>query len=366
MPAGGGAGAALYAQRKRTATPKGRVTTTQSSPWKTTYLGSSANSPNNPWEHATPEWGQARNYLTQTFGSDFTNKSPALQNLAIKQLYGTGGAPQTPQWPQMPGSPGSGYRGGGGGGGGGAAGPAGMSQEQLDWYLAQIARGRPQDLTQTQLDLPDPAQYLGQFNTAGYDTARQGIGAGIEGIRNRGNQAFDTAVGELNQYRNPYAGGLQTQNPDQYAAMERMARANNATGALGQVAGEGVQADRAMANTLAMLAGSDQARQAANLRATEADRRMMDTNLGLEGNLLNLGVNMAQAKGQNAWDQMLRQAQLEAANQETAQNWTRGNTVGDTNVANRNAWNQNILQTLMQMIGAGPGLTMPANFGGFA
>lgn len=291
-------------------------------------------------------------------------RTPSMLKQIAAEFGGAAGSNVNPFANQNLGG-GGGY--GGGGGGGGAAGPAGLDQASLDWLLAQIGRGRPQDLGFNPLDLPDPAQFLGQFDTAAYNTARQGIGTGIEAIRGRGNQAFDTAVGELNRYQNPYAGGLQTQNPDQYAAMERMARANNATGALGQVAGEGVQADRAFANAMALLAGNDQSRQAANLRATEADRRMMDTNLGLEGNMLNLGVNMAQAKGQTAWDQMLRQAQLEAANQESAQNWTRGNTVGDTNVANRNAWNQSILQTLMQLVGAkAPDVTLPANFGGFA
>ena len=296
-----------------------------------------------------PEWRNAQGY------------QQTRMNNALQDAYtGAGGYPQLPG--QMPVNYGSGGRGGGGGGGGG--GVAGLDQATLDWLFGQLGQGRPQNLQQTMLDLPDPAQYLGKFDTSAYDTARQGITSGLSAVQQRANTAYANALNELQQYRNPYAGGLQQVNPDLLASQQAMAQANGSMGQLQQSVGEGAQADRAMSNALALLAGNDQARQAANLRATAADQQMTEQNLGIEGNLLNLGVNMGQAKGQTAWDQMLRQAQLEAANQEVAQNWQRGNTVSDTNVANRNQWNQGLMQTLLSIIGArAPGTTLPTDTG---
>ena len=290
--------------------------------------------------------------------------SPAEQ-AAIQMQVRTGSAgATTPQNPYL-GRTGSGGR-GGGGGGGGAAGEAGLDQATLDWLFAQMGRGRPQDLTYNPLDLPDPSKFFGQFDTSLYDQAGQGVNTGIEAMRARGNTAFDNALAEAGRYTNPYAGGMQTVNPDHMAAMQRMAAANDAMGQLQQTVGEGAQADRAFGNVYALMAANDEARQAANLRAINADRQMMDTNLGLEGNMLNLGVNMARAKGKSAWDQMLAQLGFDTATQEASANWQRQNTVGDTNVGNRNAWNSGLMQTLLSIVGAkAPSATLPADVGGF-
>jgi hypothetical protein len=312
-----------------------------------------------------PGTSPAIDYLYENF-SGFGNTPGYLRGRMANELWqadtATGGYPSLSGLTPM--GPGGGGR--GGGGGGGAAAPTGLDQATLDWLFGQMGMGKPQGLTYNPLDLPDPSQYFGKFDTSQYDVARQGVTSGIQGIRERGNQAFDAAQTELNQYQNPYGTGLQAHNPDQYAAMERMAQANNATGALADVAGQGVQADQAFGNVQALMAANDQARQAANLRALGGDRRMMDTNLGLEGNLLNLGVNMGQAKGQSAWDQMLKQLGFDTASQEAAQNWQRGNTVGDTNVTNRNQYNQGLMQTLLSIIGAkAPGTTLPTDTGGW-
>jgi peptidoglycan hydrolase-like protein with peptidoglycan-binding domain len=226
--------------------------------------------------------------------------------------------------------------------------------------------GKPKQLAQTQLDLPDPSQYY-KWDNSLYNQAREGVTSGIQGIRDRGNTAFDRAGVELAQYQNPYNGGLQTQNPDLQSAMQRMMSANGVNpGQVAQTNNEGIQADQAMRNTLAILAGTDQARQAANQRALAGDRTTFDQNLGLEGNMLNLGVNMSEAKGKNAFDQMLQGLMFDTAGQEATQNWQRGNTVSDTNIGNANTWNSGLMQTLLAMVGAkAPGTTLPAATGGF-
>jgi hypothetical protein len=130
---------------------------------------------------------------------------------------------------------------------------------------------------------------------------------------------------------------------------------------VGQTNNEGVQADRAMANSLAMLAGTDQARMAGNYRALAGDRQTFDQNMGIEGNNLNLGVNMAEAKGKGAFDQRLQDAMFQTAGTEAMQNWTRRNTVGDTNVGTNNQWNQDTLNAFMQLVGGvAPGVNLPA------
>ncbi len=248
------------------------------------------------------------------------------------------------QQPQSPGYPG--YGGGGGGGGGG--GPAGMTQEMFDYLASILGKGKPQDLAYNPLDLPDPSQTM-KWDPTQYGVARQGVASGIEGIRNRGNTAFDQAQGELARYQNPFESGLRTNNPDLQNAMARMMAANGVNPSqVGATSEEGVQADRAMQNALAMLAGVDQARAAGNLRALQGDRTTFDQNLGLEANNLNLGVNMAEARGKTAFDQRLQDAMMEAANQEAMQNWQRQNAVGDTNVNQQNQWNADILKTYLQ------------------
>jgi hypothetical protein len=305
-------------------------------------------------------------YLDQTMPG-WRNSTENQQAWALKALYeGAQGAQGMPQLPAMtPMGPGGGGRGGGGGGGGAAA-ATGLDQATLDWLFGQLGQGRPQQLQQQMLDLPDPSQYFGAFNTQPYDVARQGVQQGIEGVRGRANTAYDAAQQAMQGYMNPYGNGLQQVNPNLYDSMGGMAAANNAYGQLHQTAGEGVQADRAFGNVQALMAANDQRRQQANQQALMGDRATTEQNLGLEGNLLNLGVNMSQAKGQNAWDQMLKQLGFDTATQEAAQNWQRGNTVGDTNVANRNQWNQGLMQTLLSIVGAkAPGTTLPTDTGGW-
>lgn len=299
-----------------------------------------------------PNFGTSEGYL----------RGRAINALQDASMNSFGGYPQLPG--QMPMGPGGGGR--GGGGGGGAAGPQGLDQATLDWLLGQLGMGKPQGLAYNPLDLPDPKQFFGNFDTSLYDQASQGVNQGIEGIRGRANTAYDAAQQALQNYINPFAGGSQQMNPDYNAAFGAMAAANDAGGQLNQTVGEGAQADRAFANAQALLAGNDQARQAANLRALAGDRTTTEQNLGLEGNMLNLGVNMAKAKGKSAWDQMLAQLGFDTATTEAGQNWSRQNTVGDTNVANRNQYNQSILPLLLQLVGAkAPGTTLPADTGGW-
>lgn len=258
----------------------------------------------------------------------------------------------------MANNPGSGNRGGGGGGGGGGA--AGLDQATFDWLMAQL-QNKPGEVGYRPLDLPDPSQYM-HWDPSQYGVARQGVTSGLAGVQERANTAYDQAQGELQRYQNPFAAGVQTTNPAMDDAMRRMAEQQGAMPALNAVEGQGVQADKAFGNMLALLSGNDQARQAANLRALAGDRRTTEQNLGLEGNMLNLGVNMAEARGKTAFDQALQQAMYGAAGQEATSNWSRQNDVEATNVAARNAWLQNTLQQLLGLVGQkAPGTALPGD-----
>lgn len=262
------------------------------------------------------------------------------------QLRGQGVQQTQPIFPQLPGSPGSGRSGGGGGGGG----PAGIDQATFDWLMAQL-QNKPAMISYRDLDLPDPSQYM-KWDPTLFNTTRQGLTSGLAGIQQRADTEYDRALGELNRYVNPYAAGPTQANSDYAARFGAMAQANDAMGQMQQTVGEGAQADRAFGNVFALMSANDQARQAANLRALEGDRRTTAQNLGLEGNLLNLGVNMAEARGKTSFDQALQRAMFDTASQEAMQNYTRRNEVEAGNVGTLNAWQQNVLNQILGLVGS--------------
>lgn len=299
-----------------------------------------------------PEWRNAQGYQQTRMAN------------TLWDADNQGGYPTLPSMTPLS-SGGGGYGGGGGGGGGG--GPTGLDQATLDWILAQLAKGKPQDLTSTPLDLPDPKDYFGAYDTSGFDTARKGVTAGIQGIRDRGTTAINNARDLLSSYKNPYATGLLTTTPSLQNQVGGMMSANGVDPAsVGQTQSEGALGDDSMRRAMQMYAATDERRQQDNLMANRGDLNVMNQNVDLENLMLMLGIDMGQQKGQSAWDQMLKQAGYDAATTEASQNWQRGNAVGDTNVGNKNTWNSGLMQTLLSIIGSkGEGTTLPDNIGAF-
>lgn len=290
---------------------------------------------------------------------EWRNTPGGHQTAIANSLWGPTTGYNNPSFPSSGGGGGGGGgRGGGGGGGGGAA---GLDQATLDWLMGAVGRGAPTDVAFRPIDLADPSQYYQPFDTSAYDTARAGVAQGIADMRTRAGTAYDAAGAELAQFKNPYAQGAWAQNPDIASRFNAMFAANNApTSLMDETRNEGIQADSAFGNVQALMAGNEQARQAANLRALAGDRRMTDLNLGLEGNTLNLGVNTAQGKAKSAYDQMLADARYQADQQERLANWQRENQVSDTNAGARNTWNQDMLSTLLGIVGQrAPGTTLP-------
>lgn len=199
-----------------------------------------------------------------------------------------------------PGGTTSGGRRGGGGYGGGMAATAGIDQGTYDYLLGLINKNRPKNFTMD----PYVAPEFYDFDTSMYDQARTGLDEGIAADRQYGMGAFADARTELEQYQNPFDPDTVYTDPGISDAMRRMIEANDGLGmdeALRQdaIAGE---ADRAMENTLALLAGVDQQRQASNLRALAGDERGFNERLDAAARNLGLNIDLAQGRAKSAYD----------------------------------------------------------------
>ena len=315
---------------------------------------------------ATSPWN-----VDRTTGVDYTPMSTKDKdyydgNIAARvAAYRDNKASTAPTFPTtMP--PFGGYPTGGGGGGGGA--PAPDYSQWGGWAAAT----RPSTLKATDLDLPEYQQVAPRaWDTSQYDAARTGVAGGIADARNIGNTAFDRQLAEYRAMRNPYTQGPRTTNPgvDPRLLASMQAWGGAGSGGAAQAYGEGVQADQAMGSVYDLLASGQDQYQQGLMRSTAGDRMQLDQRLGGEERMLNLGIQMAQARAKAEYDKEVWALGKEAADRnyearmaEASANWTRRNTVDDTNVATGNAWNQNVLNTILSMIASGgKGIPAPGN-----
>jgi hypothetical protein len=356
------------AAQKRKAAATTKKTTTSYNPLggetdRTGYVAGSINKPQSgigghssvgaPYAGATQQYN-ARTGQYYWGGGNDTTTSPAL-----------------PPW-SPPGGPGGGggYGGGGGGGGGGGAPPIDTGS-----IMALLGR-RPQqqtwqDYQWQDVDLPDyQAQEFYAFDPTQYNQARTGLQQGIAADTATGNQAYADANTELSQYQNPFANRAYTQNQPMDAAMQRMMQANGAT-ADQATTNQGVQADAAFGNVLALLGGAAQNNQASSLRALGGDQRRFQESLANQGRNMGLGIDMAQARAQEQYNKDKWQYGVEVADrkyqatmQEIMANNQGRNQVGmannqglnqtnQANVQGGNEFDANALQTLIQLISGG-------------
>lgn len=294
------------------------------------------------------------------YGNNPEQQSWGRTETAAYRDYLNNGAPQ---WPTTM-APTGGYpTGGGGGGGGGSAAP------DYSAWGGWAAQTRPGMLTARDLDLPEYQQYAPRaWDPSQYDTARQGVASGIADARNIGNTAFDRQLAEYQAMRNPYTQGPRTSNPgvDPRLLASMQAWQGAGSGGAAQAYNEGVQADQAMGSVYDLLASGQDQYQQGLMRSTAGDRMQLDQRLGGEQRMLDLGINMAQARARAEYDKEVWALGKEAADRnyearmaEASANWTRRNTVDDANVATGNAWNQNVLNTILSMISSG-GTNIPA------
>jgi len=227
--------------------------------------------------------------------------------------------------------------------------------------MIRLIGKKPQSFNYTPLDLPDyNAPDFYDFDGTQYDLARQGLTEGIAAGRQSGNQTYDDARFELDQYQNPY-GNVQTTNPGVRDAMARMMQANGIDpNILSGVDAEGVQADRAFGNTQALLAGTADQRQASNQRALSGDQRRFNENLSGEERSMGLSIDMALARARSQYDKDLWQygkdeadRRYEIAVAEATANNQGVNSANQANTQAMNTWQQGAVNPLMELLLSG-------------
>lgn len=261
----------------------------------------------------------------------------------------------------------------GGGSGGGGGGAAGIGQDQLDWLAGLLGAGRPQQMTAgTPLALPDyNAPQMTPFDPSMYDNLRTQLGTAVASDKSAANTAYGDLTNYLNSnYTNAFNGPTaQTGNaPGQSQdAMRRMLEAQGQSGSLNQPArSDAGGADAAFGNLLAIL-GANQGQQQQN-KLANVGQQQAQTNRGYDMAQLqgNTGIGLQQGAAKTAWQQAADQRAYDSYNTNYAnqantatQNWQRGNTVSDTNVANANSYTNTELSALIALLPQLRGLNLP-------
>lgn len=332
------------------------------------------------WGQGTPTYQAYQSWLSPTrnqFQSPTTTS--ADWNDWYKAALGAGGGAGTQ--PIVPGvkkltSGGSGSRGGGGGGGGMVAPPT-LNQGQLDWYASMLKGATPGQLNFSALDLPDWNDVnITPFDTGLYDTMRGALGEAVTSDRSAASGAYDQLSNYLqSNYSNPYSSATYATSQNvpgaTQTAMQRMLAAQGQAPSMSnETYRQGQSADQAFGNVLSLLGSNEDVAQRNRLSAVMADRGTTNRALDMAALQGNTAIGLQQGQAKQAWqqradDRALLNAQQRAqlAQQEALANWTRQNEVGDTNVGNRNTYNQSILSALTnllpQLIAQGGTLNLP-------
>jgi len=325
--------------------------------------------------HAAEAGGAGTWYDPSTYSGQLAAANPNVKGITAKSspgqynslLFnymqgGSGSTGSTPnnKWTTYGGGGGGGR---GGGGGGGAAAPQ-LTQAQLDQLYALMRGAQPGSQTANQLDLPDYQAYQGAaFDPSMWQQLQGNLDTAVASDRAAAGQAYGDLTSYLNtNYRNAFAGGPQTTmgnapGMDQQA-MNRMLQAQNVNpNALGEQRNYAGGADQAFGNLLAILGGNEQQAQQNRLGNVQMDANTTNRALDMAALSGKTGIGLQQGQAQQAWKQRQddqafqewqnRQAALQ---QEAMQNWQRGNTVADTNLAAQNAWKQGNIQDLIALL----------------
>lgn len=282
-----------------------------------------------------PTGGQDTGYTTRdpaTGNSVFVNRDRSFQGEPL------GGLPYDPS---------GGNSNGGGVGGGGGVGAANMASimkllgRKPQQYAAPQAY-KWEDLNLGEYDAPA----FRQFDGSQYDMMRGGITEGLAADAAAGGAAYGDARTELSQYQNPFTDRQYSQNTGMPEAMQRMLAANDVSFDPAETA-QGVQADQAFGNVLALLGGTADQSQASSMRALGGDERRFNESLASQGRTMNLGVDMAKAKALEAYEQekwqygeSVARANYETRMQQAMTNNTGRNQTGQANTQQANETNQ--------------------------
>lgn len=308
-----------------------------------------------------PKTGQL-NYPTRYGGStgiypSFTTYGGVNFDSAPGSTYGGNTNPYPTFNPNGGGGGGGGGRGGGGGGGGGAPVP------DYSAIMALLNR-KPQQYEWKDMGFtPYEGTGFYDFNGEQFARARSGLTDAISADRSAGANSYAQGMAELQQYQNPFNNPTTVTNPQQSAAMQRMMQANNVATDINQAdTNRGVQADQAFGNLLAVLGGVNDQAQASRVRALQGDQRGFNERLDAELRGGNLSVDMAEAaarqqyeKDKWAYGEQIAQMNYAEARKVIEYNNTGQNQTAQANTQTANTWNQNNIQTIIDMIASGGG-----------
>lgn len=263
-----------------------------------------------------------------------------------------------------------GGRGGGGGGYGGASSVIDTAaiRRLLDGYTPKADTW--ESLSLDRLDMPEyNAPEFYEFDGSVYDQASQGLRQGIAADRRTGNDAYAGALAELDRYQNPF-GDTGTRNAPMDATMQRWLQANGVQADQAQL-NQGAQADVAFGRVMDLLGGVAEQSRAAEGRALSGDQRRFNESLDNQGRNMQLGIDMALANARSQYErdawrygvevaQQMYQARVQeaiannqTANQEAIANNQGVNQTNANNNAAQNAYDQQKLQTLIDLLASG-------------
>lgn len=293
----------------------------------------------------------------------YTQSKPSAGNVA----FPTGsGYVSVPRMPAMPGSAPPGpttTTGGGGSSRGGGGGYGGMSSAAKSaGILGLLNNFRPQKYTFNPYEFQEfDAPEFYDFDDSKYTDLQSRIAAGAEADIASGNAAIDEALAQINNTPIGFQGGQWATNPEMSQAMQRMYGAQGMPTSLTDATmAEGIQADAAFGNVMALLGENARQKRASDLMALEGDRRRMTENIQAlsSGMDASVALSMANALEQYKKDKMMYGYEVARMNWEARQNVgmynNQGrNQVGQANTQMVNETNQNAMNILADLIASG-------------
>lgn len=245
-----------------------------------------------------------------------------------------------------------------GGSGGGYSGP----RINAAGIIAAMNKYRPQmfkpDLLKLQQYKP-PAFY--GFDDSTYEMMKQQIAKSIAQARTTGMNAYGEARQQLNNIPVAFQGGATTTDPGMSAAMQRMFAANDTPLSINeQTLNEGVQADAAFGNVMALLGEAARQRRTSDVTALGGDERRLNETLDQQQTMLQFQADFARAEALRQYEiekwqfgEQVARANWEVRNAQISANTQIKNDAKMTNINAANEANQAANQTIIDLLAQG-------------
>ena len=226
---------------------------------------------------------------------------------------------------------------------------------------------RPQAITASTLDLPD---FQGTFDPSQYAALRTGWSSALEQDRGTANQATQNLLSFLtSNYSNAFNNGNNTyatagQAPgmsqgDMQTLMQGQGVDPSSTPLAGEMAAR-AGADQAFANVWRSGAANEDTAQRNRLNNAQIQNQDVMARINAIGLQGNTGINITEARARSEYEQMVAERNAEIAQQEAMANWQNQNQVQQMNASNANDYNNQVLQTVLGLVGEAEGLNFPS------